>query len=366
MIRRALALPLVWLLLSANIALAQSHDPVAHPHGDPGLPDYAAPLKPPPQPSAPHPVQGGLKIPLPPPSDLTSTTQEPVCSQHGGFGGGLACKALLPSGDLALIWGWNGKVPITGFKVYQVVGATRTYVGAQANGASATLYIATPPAGGFQGLCYVATAYDATQESRPSAEFCVGAASTVRTLTLSPTQLRSVTQTATLAGGGCTSSPGEVSNCQSTVVIDGVANGAAPVVGMGSTGPTHMGVLFDLTPVMYKTVRSARLNLYVQISSIGPDANGQGATTNHFTSCIQQIGIGQDAWWTFTDSIDSLLVLDNVDEDGPSVSYDVTSIVNGWTQGPGQNFGFVLMGDRPVPSCATAFAPNSVQLVVEY
>jgi len=62
-----------------------------------------------------------------------------------GFGGGLACKALLSTGALALVWNWSGGSNIDRFHVSRVDGGRRDLVGTQPHNQSDpsvfTLYI---------------------------------------------------------------------------------------------------------------------------------------------------------------------------------------------------------------------------------
>jgi hypothetical protein len=138
------------------------------------------------------------------PTGLTTTTDAQVCTQHGGFGAGLACKALLAQGRLVLIWNYaNGPLPAAGFRVYRVDGGTRTRVDAQAITPDLKIFIVDPPPpGGYAGACYAVSAYaSGGQESDLTPEICGDGQMLAQTATFSPTQWRSIARRRMKSGG---------------------------------------------------------------------------------------------------------------------------------------------------------------------
>lgn len=73
---------------------------------------------------------------------------------------------------LALIWSSGGGAD--GYKVYRVDGGQHTLIYTQANGKDVTLALVEKPSDGFNGKCYVVTAYRGKAESADSNFFCAG------------------------------------------------------------------------------------------------------------------------------------------------------------------------------------------------
>jgi hypothetical protein len=303
--------------------------------------------------------------PMSVPTMLQNTVNEQVCTQHGGFGGGLACKAALPQGWLVLVWNWNGPV-VDGYRVYRVDGGQRTAVGTQQNGRDVTLQIlSSPPAGGYAGKCYAVTAFKGSEESAPSDPFCVGMGGVVQTATFSPQHVRHIEREvgkfSGLLGGNYdittddgTFSVGFNDTTDPTYSSDGNENRI-----------NRLALWFDVSALNGHNVRSAKLVLTVDTTTLSPDYH-----TDHFTSCVAQIAQGIDYWWNYGDWINAAVVLKPGEYMGPNVAYDVTPIVQGWA-GVTPNFGLVLLGNQENPavflsdSCYTTYVPSSPYLVVE-
>jgi hypothetical protein len=319
---------------------------------------------------------------LPAPTDLTNTQDVQTCTQFGGFGAGLACKALLPENRLALIW--NYKAPsgqITGFHVYRVDEGQRplmgrTLVGSQTNGPTVKFYIVDPPPpGGYQGVCYAVTAYGAGQESAISPPFCVGAGAVSKTVTLQATSSRSSVQdsdgftppNSNLAPMAFSVGYNHTYTTQSIVVVQ---------IGAYSDDQVYRaGVLFDLSGLAYKKIRSATLHLSVDSAWVwnggGPIKPTANAVTDHYNSCAANISVGVDRWWQHSDWINATTALSPGPANGPDVTFDVTSIVANWAGGQ-PNFGFVLEGANESltihsnDGCVSSYVPSSAVLVVQY
>ncbi len=319
----------------------------------------------------------GLRYPLqlPVPTSLASATDPTVCSAHGGLGGGLACKALLPKGDLALVWTYPAMAQISGFHVYRVDGGGRTLVATQANGAAATIYIVDPPpADGYANACYAVTAFSPTDESGLSPPFCGGQARLMQTLTLSPTNLRSINRSHGkdenfIAGGAATNdkpsgSPDVGYSHQTRKFTFG---------DMSSNVIYRLGLLFDLSSVHSRNIVSARLGLETEASWTGAADPEHSAASDHSTSCAAVVAVGTAKWWKYTDWIGAAAVLRPGPSQGPDVSIDVTSIVRQWASSPEDaNQGIVLLGEDEnldaftESTCVTAYVPSSIKLTVIY
>ncbi|HEY6865300.1 MAG TPA: hypothetical protein VI319_15505 [Burkholderiales bacterium] len=312
-----------------------------------------------------------VDLALPAPSALTSTVDEKVCNTHGGFGGGLACAALLPQGRLALVWSWSG-ASADGYKVYRVDGGQHTYVGRQANGKDATLYIVDPvPAGGYTGKCYAVTAFRGTEESAPSGATCAGGGNVVSTVTLAPLDVRSLEHyrwvPRGLGGGG---------PYENIVDRGGVRAGYSYATQKYFSGDGYADSIyetalhFDSSAFEHKTVRAARLRLRVDTSNVGTDRH-----EDHVLSCATSIQIGREYWWDHRDRpvmINAVAGAHPGVYNGPDIALDVTDIVRGWAQSPGTNYGLVLAGDKTAvdvfvdDACETAFVPELTRLEVEF
>jgi hypothetical protein len=136
---------------------------------------------------------------LPPPWRLLAFRDPKPCASHGGLAGGLACKAILARGGLALVWEY-GPAHIDGFRAYSVPSAggpaaapgrrepasSPAVVVRQApnapiavqtarldNGSIATLIVLDPRPRGFGSECFAVTAFAGGQESEMSPPLCV-------------------------------------------------------------------------------------------------------------------------------------------------------------------------------------------------
>jgi hypothetical protein len=351
-----------------------------------------------------HPFEPtSVQPPQPPiPSGLTSTTDLQVCTQHGGFGGGLACKALLPTGALALVWNWSGGSNIGGFHVARVDGGLRDLVGTQPHNQSDpsvfTLYIVDAiPSDGFAGKCYAVSAYGAiyappislSGESALSPEYCVSGNSVVHTSVFTQPQWFSVSKTTNVSTYTTEyqESPFLVSDSSTTTLINnGLVQNHGPAVGnLFSSALARTVVLFDVSSLANRQIRSARLRLTVDVTDVSV-ASGNSAT-NHYASCTDKLGTAMDSGWQgYHDWVDASIVSSSIAQQGPDVAFDVTSIVNGWTHCQ-ENYGFVLFGqadtnaaetspqdpdwtgitDDFAPSaCLTVYRPDSIELEVQY
>lgn len=309
------------------------------------------------------------------PTGLTSTTDVQVCTQHGGFGAGLACKALLPQGRLVLVWSYaNGPVPAAGFHVYRVDGGTPTRVDAQTITPDLKIFIVDPPPGGYAGACYAVSAYaSGGQESALTPGFCSNATGQVQTAELSPIQARSIARRHLKNEGVAPSDmTDDLFSTPGNTEVGYHYGTSKSTLGDSSQNLIYRsGLLFDLSSLTGMTIRSAHLKMTVDTAYLDPSFDHWDTPSDHRTSCVAKIGVGLARWWNYGDWIEDSIVLQPGEYNGPDISIDVTPIVQGWRSGQ-PNFGLVLQGEDEnlnaftEESCITAYVPSSIKLVVEY
>ncbi len=315
------------------------------------------------------------KLPeLPAPAHLDYTNDLQTCSIHGGLAGGLVCKALLPKGELALIWDYPSRAAITGFRVYSLGLSGSSLIYTQANGPGATMYVVDPPpSGGYGGACYAVTAFVGGRESAMSNPFCGNQARPVMLLNLTPT----------LRSSGRTNITKEAPRA---------FNASVPMVGFNyaTWKPTlaqddsytntllRLGLLFDVSALKSRTIISARLRMEVKRTwTAGFDYQDLGLPgaplpTSHSTSCTAKVFLAGDRWPENDDWIEEgpPVALDGAME-GPDIMIDVTRAARTWATGI-RNDGIVLEGAEENATaftekgCVTEYFPESISLEVLY
>jgi hypothetical protein len=359
------------------------------------LPAAAAPSQqmrparvPPAQLPAPAPIpddtlHGGARFPLasldlPAPTNLTNTNDYAQCTKHGGFGAGLACKASLPGGSMALIWQYPAQQKVIGFHVYilNVASPDKLLVDTQALGATTTIAIEAPQYPN-PDRCYAVTAYTASQESDLSNLFCQSGGihlmqkTDLAAATWRSSALLNITKTNETAR---------------TPVTPMVGYSYATTKGTLASGDFYQnfamrtGVMFDVTPFGSQHIVSATLKLEVNrtwtnrffLTETGA-ASDDSLPDSHAKSCIAKILQGGDRWTKNGDWIeDGALIAETGVSDGPDITVDVTKIVRAWASGQ-ENRGIVLEGEEEnltaftEKACVTQYFPESLQLeIVSY
>jgi hypothetical protein len=309
---------------------------------------------------------------VPFPTGMTNTIDAKVCTQHGGFGAGLACTAGLPSGMLALVWSC-ASCSVDGYRLFRVDGGRREPVAIPANGAGVTAALLDAPQGGFAGRCYAALAYRGTYESELSNAYCASGGSVMNTATESfpPDHVRS-------SAAWTTSSLAPAFVSEGFLDVGAYHSSYKLVTGDDFRNELSRGGLhFDLTRLSKKRVLSAKLHVKVDTTKLDAGA------VDHSTSCTSAIALGKDEWWSHSDwilaagqtdernSFDTPARLKPGSADGPEAVYDVTPIVNDWVQGTQKNYGFVLMTEDAGihgfsnNACRTTYTP-SISLEVTF
>jgi hypothetical protein len=306
------------------------------------------------------------------PTDLTSTTNPQVCSQHGGgFGAGLACKAELGTGAMALVWRQSSGGGILGYHIYRV-DRGRAPVADQVNGPEVTFKtVPSPPS----GACYAVSAFSAVGESGLSSAYCPGGGSTLQTVALRPRavmtsfQQRSDDQ-AVIRNEGDSGKLWVGYNYNTTKAPQPIGDSFWNDVYRG-------GLWFDLGAVGHRRIVSARLRLTVDSAWVWSGSGAQimpsrgDYPTDHHSSCVAKIATGIDYWWNHADPFTGSVVFTPGLQNGPDVAWDVTPIVAAWANGE-PNFGFVLEGEEEnlaaftEKGCATRFNPASAALEIQY
>jgi hypothetical protein len=301
-----------------------------------------------------------IKRGVPAPTGMSNTLDSKVCTQHGGFGGGLGCAAGLPNGMLALVWSC-ANCKADGYHLYRVDGAKHEPVAIPANGGDVTLALLDAPQGGFAGRCYAVTARQGSNESELSNAFCAGGGSIMATATLTPQHVRSSGRTRFQVPTGSKNVDGSggslVAGASHTTSVSTVGDHWSNSISRG-------GIHFDLSSLSHKHIYSAKLHVQVGMSDLN------GGATDYQTSCASIIGTGTAYWWNNSGWIDASERLRPGEANGPDVAYDVTPIVVDWANGT-QNFGFVLMtGDNDLNAfttnqCKTTYT-STISLEVKY
>jgi hypothetical protein len=329
------------------------------------------------------------RLVLAPPTGLTETSDYATCTAHGGLGAGLACKASLPKGGMALVWSY-ASTKISGFHVYQVQigsgpgGVTRTLAGSQDNGAGATIFIldGAPPGGYFQDLsgairCYSVTAYSGDTESDYLAggAYCGTNHLPMQTVSLKPYWRSAGLQN--IAKQPETSyNPGRqlVGYNYSTDKADGLGADSY------TDDALRTGLMFDLGGLRAAHIVSARLRMEVNRTWNGSFLYAReavsGVATDHSTSCIAKIFQAKTRWWkpeAGNDWIDEgAMVQMPGGADGPDVTFDLTKLVRSWASEEVENRGLVLEGAEEnlkaftEAGCMTEYVPDSTVLEVTY
>jgi hypothetical protein len=107
-----------------------------------------------------------------PPDHLAITDgSRSTCGQHGGFAA-LFCKSAYQNGYLILVWDYKNQATVEGYRVYDTSHGKRTRIATQSNN-QLTLALVAPNLTPFAGRCFVVTAFQGGEESRPSKELCL-------------------------------------------------------------------------------------------------------------------------------------------------------------------------------------------------
>ena len=316
---------------------------------------------------------------VPAPKGLAVTHDQKDCNNHGGVGGGLACAAALPAGQLALVWNCAG-CKVDGYHLYRVDILPQKALpanGAYSNDAKVTLALLEPPAGGFTGKCYAVTAYRGSLESSMSNAYCAGSGSTMATVTLQPEhtlhgQHYRASRTGTL---GYTNPP--IDSYDGTLYV-----GYADHYWNNEFGDVYddyihrTGLYFDLSSLAGKTVVKAVLQFdafsswhdYDNTSADSPKLTAQSPE-----ACVEGVDKATDHWWQNNDLSSSVKYVSQGPFVGPTFGIEVTSAIQGWLGGgASSNFGFIVRGGdendlwhgNANHVCLTQL--NSASLVVTY
>ncbi|MDQ2679624.1 MAG: hypothetical protein M3Y21_01180 [Candidatus Eremiobacteraeota bacterium] len=295
-----------------------------------------------------------------------AATSVSECGSHAGFAGGLVCEALFPQGVLILVWDYDAKASIDGFRVYRA-GGNKKLVRTQANGPTATLADIARPSGGYRNDCYVVTAYHGSSESAPTQPYCVRQGVVSQTRAFHPANVRSwvgihAGNTGILMG---LLQAGLLEMVPLTSRVNSQSLNV-PVVGfLHSTSKSDFGdsfynlssragIYFDLSALSGHRIYAAKLNLKVSRTM-----SGSKYSDTEPNSCAQNIGIGKDYWWTYGGALQNVDLAAGISPGivtGPDVSLSVTKIVSNWVAGAPRNYGFILQNSD---ENLNAFTENS-------
>ena len=288
---------------------------------------------------------------VPAPTGLTNTQDQKACTDHGGFGGGLACAAGLPAGKLVLIWTCQN-CKVNGYHLFRVDNGQHTRLpsnGAYSSSASVTLAMLDAPADGFNGKCYAVAAYNGMNESKLSDAYCAGGGSVQATMTLQPAHaLRwELTRGVTTGAFG---KPGDPTDVYDGTLFVGHAFSyqEATAGDLFINRVNRSGLYFDLSQLAGRTVTKAVLQLVAKSSWHGyTSVNKQLVLSNQSPqACVTTIDKATDHWWENNNLASTVSYSSPGAIMGPSFTMDVTSAIQSWLTNGASNYGFVLRGDN--------------------
>jgi len=290
---------------------------------------------------------------VPGPTGMGSTHDPKVCTAHGGFGGGLACTAGLPSGMLPLIWNCPN-CQVDGYHLYRVDSGQHTLMpanGAYSNDATVTLALLDAPSDGFNGKCYAVTAYKGSNESQLSNAYCAGNGSVMATMTLSAAHVLHWNRLRNLRTGGLGYTDPPVDSYDSSLYVGyGFHYWDNPFGDIYGNRVNRTGLYFDLSPLAGRTISKAVLHLVAQSSwhdygGTGSSLADQTLTDQTPEACVTSVDKATDHWWENNNLASTVSYISPGPYMGPSFDVDVTSAIQSWMgYAAPSNFGFVLRG----------------------
>jgi hypothetical protein len=284
------------------------------------------------------------------PSGLGNTQDEKACGDHGGFGGAVACHALLPAGALALVWNCPHCNNVIGYHLYRVDGGQHTMIAsndAYVSDRSVTLAILNAPGDGFNGKCYAVTAYSSSRESALSNAYCAGSGSVLATMTLNTAHTLVWQRERNITTGTFGHSDKPTDQYSNGLEVGYALDYFERGTGDGYVNTVYRsGVYFDLSPLQGKTVSKAVLQLVANVSYHGFDERGNNGNPGP-QACVTIVDKATDTWWTNNDLTSTQSYLAPGRIMGPKFSIDVTSAIQNWVgYGKDSNYGFVLRGEN--------------------
>jgi hypothetical protein len=341
------------------------------------------------QPATPFPTPFATIPPRPKappiPGSLSSTNDSQVCTAHAGFAGGLACTAGFGNGMLALVWNAPNACAtcIDGYNVYRSDGGQHTFIYKQNNGRDTTLALVTKPSDGFNGKCYVVTAYSGNVESAPSSPYCVSGpvdTAAVRNFNItSPSATRAVYHAYhfTGIGPGC-GLPNSGEGPDPGLVV-GFNHDYANSVGITCYEDTlvqQVAVSFELgsAGILLRNPKTSVKSAILAFNRYG----GKG-------QCLGGVHLPTGDWSNATDLIPNKDYISNiawnangltvftptVKISGSIYNIDVTSAINDFAKGVWPDHGFLLIGGNEDESgfhdnhsCLSQFGNFSLSLQV--
>ena len=293
------------------------------------------------------------------PTRLTDASSNPsLCYTHVNQ---LFCDASLQAGDLAFVWEWSDTQwpNIDGFRLFRVDKGQHSKVQDVSLGDAVTGTFDHPHAG---GACYVVAAYSGVAVSLDSNTICVGGGTSVKTDEYAPVHVKYAMNnhgktTGFIGATGYIFGQDNYDDGVHTYPIFGYvgfyhASDSGTLESHYYSTYARSAAAFDLGSLVGRHVYKAVLKATI----IGAP----------YTECAKWIAPGITSWWNDGNMIerDSGAAVSTGNAAGPYVSFDVTSIVQSWTQGGAQNFGLVWyqddenLGNAGNSQCRTQFDAN--------
>ncbi|MBV8222833.1 MAG: DNRLRE domain-containing protein [Candidatus Eremiobacteraeota bacterium] len=253
----------------------------------------------------------------------------------------LFCDASYGAGDVVLVWDWSDSVwtNIDGFRLFRVDSNLHSKVQDISLGDAVKGTFVHPSS----GTCYTVAAYSGTTVSQDSGAVCVNGGALVRTDEYSPTHVK-------FALNAHGKSTGFIGATGYIFGQDNYDDGVHAFPTFGWVGFYHSSdsglleshyysvyarsaVAFDLSSLAGHHVYRA----FLRATIVGSPP----------VECTKWIAPGIAPWWNDGNMVerDASSAVSSGSAAGPGVAFDVTSIVQSWTQGGPSNFGFVLYQD---------------------
>jgi hypothetical protein len=276
----------------------------------------------------------------PTPTGLTNTTDVDTCATHVNK---LFCQAAIGAGQMALIWNWSGNASypqLDGYKVYQWKGGSPpALLNTSSAGDGPKGAFLNAPSDGFNGKCYIVTAYVGSSESPRSNVFCVGGGATAKTATLTVELARGFGQNRYGRTGVFGSTTDKGDPCSNLCIGFSHYTTISDLGDMWGSFVYRSAVRFDINGLSPSAIIKAVLHLHRAPNiGVGP---GAGDAAN----CVTEAALGVNQWWSSTGPIaGDFANAIAVGGPGPDVNVDVTPLAKHWVGA--DNNGIVLRGSN--------------------
>ena len=278
------------------------------------------------------------------PTNLTNTTSQTICGQHGGLAG-LFCPDALHNGYLVLVWDYANQTGVDGYHVYQTDHGQHTQVDDQKNN-QVTVSFLKPTSAGFLGNCYVVNPYKNGADLASSNTFCMPSKYSLGPVKLGHSLSPNMTTLSLFRWDY------RVNDYTCFGCLGGEYGKACltPCVGWetykSGDGPSlnHEITVWRSYLAFNWTIPLHNLNVYKATVNLTTAPNSD-------PSCYGGIAPALAQWEGNKDWVQGDFTYNEPHTvNGTTFSIDVTSIVRDWASGKVRNFGFVMSGSNETGS----------------